>query len=71
VQILGRGGFADVWEAVDSRGDRIAVKFMASKNSTSSVREMRIIPAIKDFIGTSFGLNRFGAFPTTSLWQWN
>jgi serine/threonine protein kinase len=36
-----------VWEAVDGQGDRIAVKFMASRNSTTSVKEMRIIQAIQ------------------------
>ena len=47
VQILGRGGFADVWEGVNAQGDRIAVKFMAHRHSTTSVREMRIIQAIQ------------------------
>jgi serine/threonine protein kinase, bacterial len=47
VQLRGRGGFAEVWEAVDSQGDRIAVKFMLSRNSTTSVKEMRIIQAIQ------------------------
>jgi len=47
VQLRGRGGFADVWEAIDSRGRRIAVKFMASRNSVSSVKEMRSIQAIQ------------------------
>jgi serine/threonine protein kinase, bacterial len=47
VQLRGRGGFAEVWEAIDRSGKRIAVKFMASRNSTSSVKEMRIIQAIQ------------------------
>ncbi len=47
VQLRGRGGFADVWEAIDSKGERIAVKFMASRNSESSVKEMRIIQSIQ------------------------
>lgn len=47
VELRGRGGFADVWEAVDPNGKRMAIKFMASKNSTSSVNEMRIIQAIQ------------------------
>jgi serine/threonine protein kinase, bacterial len=47
VQLRGRGGFAEVWEAIDRTGKRIAVKFMASRNSTSSVKEMRIIQSIQ------------------------
>lgn len=47
VQRLGRGGFAEVWEAVDTRGTRLGVKFMLSRNASSSVREMRIIQAIQ------------------------
>jgi serine/threonine protein kinase len=47
VQLRGRGGFAEVWEAVDANGERVAVKFMASRNSSSSVHEMRIIQAIQ------------------------
>jgi serine/threonine protein kinase, bacterial len=47
IQLRGRGGFAEVWEAEDKYGDRIAVKFMASANSASSVKEMRIIQAIQ------------------------
>lgn len=47
IQLRGRGGFAEVWEAEDKYGDRIAVKFMTSANSASSVKEMRIIQAIQ------------------------
>jgi serine/threonine protein kinase, bacterial len=47
VQLRGRGGFAEVWEAVDATGQRIAVKFMASRNSSSSVKEMRLIQAVQ------------------------
>lgn len=47
IQLRGRGGFAEVWEAEDKHGDRIAVKFMASKNCASSVKEMKIIQAIQ------------------------
>jgi serine/threonine protein kinase, bacterial len=47
VQLLGRGGFAEVWEGLSSQGERLAVKFMASRNSASSVKEMRILQAIQ------------------------
>jgi serine/threonine protein kinase, bacterial len=47
VQLRGRGGFAAVWEAVDRKGARCAVKFMLSRNSSSSVKEMRIIQAVQ------------------------
>jgi serine/threonine protein kinase, bacterial len=47
VQLRGRGGFAVVWEAVDRKGARTAVKFMASRNSSSSSKETRIIQAIQ------------------------
>ncbi len=50
VQLCGRGGFAEVWEAIDTRGERIAVKFMACRNSSSSVREMRILQAIQKLV---------------------
>jgi serine/threonine protein kinase len=47
IQLRGRGGFAEVWEAENGLGDRIAVKFMASANCASSVKEMKIIQAIQ------------------------
>jgi serine/threonine protein kinase len=47
IQLRGRGGFAEVWEAVTTAGERIAVKFMASRNSKSSSREIGIIQAIQ------------------------
>jgi serine/threonine protein kinase len=47
IQLRGRGGFAEVWEAVDAQGERLAVKFMLSRNATSSSREMRIIQEIQ------------------------
>jgi serine/threonine protein kinase, bacterial len=45
--LRGRGGFAEVWEAVDKKGNRCAVKFMTARNSSSSVKETRIIQAIR------------------------
>jgi serine/threonine protein kinase len=47
IQLRGRGGFAEVWEAESPHGERIAVKFMLSRNSSSSVKEMRIIQAVQ------------------------
>lgn len=47
IQLRGRGGFAEVWEAENAQGERIAVKFMLSQNTTSSVKEMRIIQAVQ------------------------
>ncbi len=47
VQLRGRGGFAEVWEAINPKKERIAVKFMASRNSGSSSTETRIIQAIQ------------------------
>lgn len=47
LQLRGRGGFAEVWEAADKDRRRLAVKFMASQNTTSSVSEMKIIQAIQ------------------------
>jgi len=47
LQLRGRGGFAEVWEARDQNGRTIAVKFMETRNSSSSVKEMRVIQAIQ------------------------
>src|SRR5262245_34374696 len=47
IQLRGRGGFAEGWEAEDAGGSRIAVKLMASRNASSSVQVMRIIQAVQ------------------------
>jgi len=47
LQLRGRGGFAEVWEARNQAGRLIAVKFMETKNSSSSAKEVRIIQAIQ------------------------
>src|SRR5262245_4969899 len=47
IQLRGRGGFAEVWEAEAPHGERIAVKFMLSRNSSSSSKEMRIIQTVQ------------------------
>ncbi|WP_020470568.1 serine/threonine-protein kinase [Zavarzinella formosa] len=46
-ELRGKGGFAEVWEAVSPDGQRCAIKFMASRNSASSIKEMKIIQAIQ------------------------
>lgn len=45
-RLRGRGGFATVWEAIDPNGERLALKFMSSQNSSSTARELRSIQAI-------------------------
>jgi len=47
LQLRGRGGFAEVWEARNQSGRLIAVKFMETSNSLSSAKEVRIIQAIQ------------------------
>lgn len=47
LQLRGRGGFADVWEASTAKGEKLALKFMQSKNSFNSSREVRLIQAIQ------------------------
>jgi serine/threonine-protein kinase len=46
VQLRGRGGFAEVWEAMWG-GNPIAVKFMTSRNALSSSKEIRIIQTLQ------------------------
>jgi serine/threonine protein kinase, bacterial len=46
-QLRGRGGFATVWEADCASGERIAMKFMSSQNSSSTARELRSLQAIQ------------------------
>lgn len=47
LRLRGRGGFATVWEASSPSGERVALKFMSSGNSTSTAREVRSIQAIQ------------------------
>ena len=47
VQPLGRGGFGEVWEAIDPKGARIAVKFMDGRGNGASVGETRILQAVQ------------------------
>lgn len=47
VQLRGRGGFAEVWEAVDEQKNPIALKFISSSTTTSTVKELKSLEAIK------------------------
>jgi serine/threonine-protein kinase len=46
-QLRGRGGFAEVWEAENASGTRIALKFIQSQNTASTVREIKAVQAIQ------------------------
>jgi serine/threonine protein kinase, bacterial len=50
LQLRGRGGFAEVWEARDQSGRLIAVKFMETRNASSSAKEVRIIQTIQKLV---------------------
>ena len=45
--IRGRGGYAEVWEARAADGRRVALKFMQSANSGSTVREMKALEVVR------------------------
>jgi serine/threonine protein kinase, bacterial len=47
VQLRGRGGFADVWEAKNERGEPIALKFIAADKTTSTVKEVKSLQAMQ------------------------
>ncbi len=47
VRPRGKGGFAEVWEAINKEGQAVAVKFMPSRNATSSAKELRAIQAVQ------------------------
>jgi serine/threonine protein kinase len=46
-QRLGRGGFADVWEAETADGKAIALKFMPCDDSGAAAKEIRSIQAVR------------------------
>lgn len=45
--LRGRGGFAEVWEAASTKGEKIAIKFMVGRSSSASVKEMKVIQTIQ------------------------
>jgi serine/threonine protein kinase len=46
-QLLGRGGFAEVWEAQAPDGRVVALKFLASRNVKATPSEIRSLQAIR------------------------
>ena len=46
VQLRGRGGFAEVWEARDTTGGSLAIKFMTSDKTSSTAREIKSLTAM-------------------------
>ncbi len=47
VQLRGRGGFAEVWEARNEAGEPIALKFIAAEQTTSTVKEVKSLQALQ------------------------
>lgn len=46
VQPIGKGGFAEVWEA-ERAGERIALKFISSGTTTTTVKEIKSLQAVQ------------------------
>jgi serine/threonine protein kinase len=46
LELLGQGGFAQVWEAETKQGDKIALKFIPCRNDLSAAKEIRSIRAV-------------------------
>jgi serine/threonine protein kinase len=44
---IGRGGFSEVWEAETAAGQRIALKFMATRGGNVAANEVRSIQALR------------------------
>ena len=47
VQLRGRGGFAEVWEARNERDEQIALKFISADKTTTTVKEVKSLQAIQ------------------------
>jgi serine/threonine protein kinase len=45
--LRGRGGFAEVWEAENAPGQRIALKFIKSQNTAATVREIKAVQTVQ------------------------
>jgi serine/threonine protein kinase len=45
--LLGQGGFAQVWEAETKSGDRLALKFIPCRSDLSAAKEIRSLQAIR------------------------
>jgi serine/threonine-protein kinase len=46
-QVLGRGGFAEVWEAETASGGTVALKFLPCNDSLSTAKEIRSMQAVR------------------------
>src|SRR5271165_1451656 len=46
-QVLGRGGFAEVWEAETATGGTVALKFLPCNDSLSTAKEIRSMQAVR------------------------
>jgi len=47
VQVRGRGGFAEVWEARNEQGSPIALKFISSDKTTTTIKEVKSLQSMQ------------------------
>jgi serine/threonine protein kinase, bacterial len=47
VQLRGKGAFAEVWEAVKENGESVALKFISSDKTATTVKEVKSLQAIQ------------------------
>lgn len=62
-QLVGRGGFGEVWEAETTDGTPIALKFLPCRDSLTAAQEIRAIQPIKDLIHPNLTA-------TYQVWAW-